>query len=315
MLRNDHGIFVDITGQLHPDLEYPGLVNSAQWIDVDNDHKPDLVLAGEWMPIRIFKNEGKTFREVTKAFGLEQSNGWWNCLRAADINQDGYMDFIAGNTGMNSYFQPTHDQPVQIVAKDFDNNGSIDPIVTYYSVPENERFMVHNRLVVIDQIPGMKKRFETFAQFATTSFDDAFKKNEREGAYVGSAYTLASAMFVNEQGKRFRSVSLPEIAQLSTINDILAEDINHDGHVDLLLIGNNYSQETLFGHYDASIGTVMLGDGQLNWPLFDAGPTQFIADGDAKYLRLLRTAGDPILVIANNNGPLQCYRVPGGISR
>lgn len=308
ILRNDHGSFKDVTAQLSPDLLNPGLLNSAVWADLNNDGKQDLILAGEWTPIRIFRNEGNSFSEITEEMGLQLSNGWWNCLRAADINNDGYMDIIAGNTGKNSFFQPTIDKPVQIVAKDFDKNGSMDPIVTYYSAPEKDRFMVHNRLVLIDQIPSIKRRFETFTKFATTPFEKAFQAEELENAYVGNAYTLSSAMLINAQGKKFDTIELPEITQLSTVNDILADDVNHDGNIDLLLIGNNYAQETLFGRYDASIGTLLLGDGKLHWKSYEPTSGKFISDGDAKYIRLLNSGKNQTIVITNNNGPLEFYR-------
>jgi hypothetical protein len=113
---------------------------------------------------------------------------------------------------------------------------------------------------------------------------------------------------INKKGKGFDIVPLPEIAQLSTINDILIDDFNSDGHQDLALIGNNHAQETLFGHYDASIGTILLGDGILNWKNYEPDANKFIADHDARYIRLLRTHQKPILIITNNNGPLELYR-------
>ena len=311
VLRNDNGTFVDVTSELNKELQNPGMISSAAWVDVDLDSKPDLILAGEWMPIRIFKNEGLRFKEVTKQFGLENSHGWWNCIKAADLNQDGFIDIIAGNTGINSYFQPTKEQPVEIVAKDFDKNGSIDPIVTYFNPIDNDRFMIHNRLVVIDQIPSIKKRFETFGKFATTSFNHAFTKKELDDAFTGKVNSLASVVLINNQGKSFDIESLPEVAQLSVINDMLVEDINHDGDMDLVLVGNNYAQETLFGRYDASIGTILLGDGKLHWKNLEARTSGFVVEGDAKYIRFIKTAKGKIYVIANNNSSLDCFFVFG----
>ncbi|HTE33629.1 MAG TPA: VCBS repeat-containing protein, partial [Chryseolinea sp.] len=307
ILRNDNGKFTDITAQLNADLQNPGLISSAVWADVNNDARPDLILAGEWMPLRVFKNSGNAFPEITKEMGLEKSNGWWNCLTAGDLNHDGFIDIVAGNTGRNSYFQPTLAEPVQIVAKDFDKNGSIDPVVTYYNNSEKDRFVVHNRLVIIDQIPSIKKKFETFKQFATSPFDKIFTADELKDAYVGNAYSLASVILVNDQGKAFVKVELPEIAQLSTVNDILIDDINKDDHADVILVGNNYAQETLFGRYDASIGTVLLGDSKLHWKQYEPRSNKFIADGDAKHIRLLHSSKGKIYLIANNNGPLEFY--------
>ncbi len=311
VLRNDNGKFVDATNGLNTDLESPGMVSSALWTDIDRDNKIDLILAGEWMPIRIFKNDGLKFKEVTKEFGLENSHGWWNCIKAIDLNHDGFIDIVAGNAGMNSYFQPTPEQPVEIVAKDFDKNGSMDPIVTYFNPVDNDRFMAHNRLVVIDQIPSIKKRFETFTKFATTPFVKVFTKEELDGAFTGKVNSLASVVLINNQGKSFAIERLPDVAQLSVINDMLLEDVNEDENIDLILIGNNYAQETLFGRYDASIGTILLGDGKLHWKNLEARTSGFVVEGDAKYIRSIKTARGKVYVIANNNAPLDCFFVFG----
>lgn len=308
VLRNDGGKFTDVTEALNPALASPGMVTSAVWADVDNDGNPDLIVAGEWMPIRIFRNAGTEFVEVTDDYGLTHSSGWWNCVEVADLNGDGFVDIIAGNTGGNSFFSSSAENPVQIVVKDFDNNGSIDPIITYFNEFDRERFIVHNRLVLIDQLPKVKGRFETFTQYAVTPFKQAFTPEELEGALTLDARKLESVVMINEGGKSFRIVDLPDIAQISTVNDLVVDDINGDGHADLILIGNNYDQETLFGRFDASLGTVLLGDGAFNWtplPHYESG---FLADGNARYIELLRSGGEgKILLVSNNNGPLQFF--------
>jgi hypothetical protein len=313
VLQNTNGIFKDVTSELNAALESPGMVTSAIWADVNQDDKQDLVIAGEWMPIRVFINDGQAFSEQTKVYGLENSHGWWNCLRAADLNKDGYIDIIAGNTGKNSFFQPSAAAPVTITATDFDKNGSIDPIVSYYNPIENERFIIHNRLVLIDQVPGFKRRFETFLQYATTPFEKSFSKEELRDAVDGYAYNLSSIILVNEKGAGFRKTDIPEIAQISSINDVLIEDLDNDTHLDLILVGNDYAQETLFGRYDASIGTVLLGDGKLGWHEFENRNSNFVADKNAKEVLILRGKNaEKLIVVINNDGPVQCYTLQDG---
>jgi enediyne biosynthesis protein E4 len=308
ILRNDNGKFVDATRILNDDLEFPGMVSSAAWLDIDNDNRKDLLIAGEWMPLRLFRNNGDRLQEVSSSAGLLNTEGWWNCVRAADVNKDGYIDIVAGNVGKNSYFEPIEKEPVQIVAKDFDKNGSIDPIITYYNSIEKERFVVHNRMVLLDQVPMLKKRFETFRQYATTPFKKIFSDDQLADATVMEAKVLASCIFINEKGT-FRLVELPEVAQFSPTNDLVIDDVNADGHSDLILVGNNYAQETLFGRYDASFGTILLGDGKLNWRESPVHSNGFDASGDVRFIKKLNSVSEPTFILIRNNGPLTSFRL------
>lgn len=315
ILQNTNGKFRDVTSQLNEALESPGMISSALWVDVNKDAKPDLIMTGEWMPIRIFINEGNRFSEQTNTYGLENSHGWWNCLKAADLNNDGFVDLVAGNTGKNSFFKPTIDTPVKITSSDFDKNGSIDPIITYYNPIEKDRFIIHNRLVLIDQVPGFKRRFETFSQYASTPFEKSFTKQELGEATEGVAYELSSVLLINDQGSKFQKAALPDIVQVSTVNDILIEDLNNDSNLDMVIIGNNYSQETLFGRYDASIGTVLLGDGKFNWTQIENRYCNFVADKNAK--EILMVSGkkeDKTMIIINNDGPVQGFKISKGLN-
>ena len=306
LLRNEGGRFVEVTAA---ELKNAGMINSAVWADVNGDKRPDLVMAGEWTPILIFMNEENGFVNRTKQFGLDSTNGWWNCVRVADINGDGFQDILAGNTGTNSFFQPDRDQPVSIVAKDFDGNGSIDPLITYFNPLERDRFLVHNRLVLIDQVPGFKRRFETFNSYAIAPYAQAFRKDELQDAFERSIYTLKSMMLINNNGHSFRSAPLPDIAQISTINDFLVTDFNGDHHADLLAVGNRYTQETLFGQYDASLATVMLSDGNSGWDIVDNSAANLMIDGDVRHVRLLRARDRNIILVVRNNGEIGMYVV------
>ncbi|MEJ1241676.1 VCBS repeat-containing protein [Chryseolinea sp. T2] len=308
LLRNDGGVFSDVTDAIGADLAQAGMISDAVWIDVNGDKKTDLVTAGEWAPISVFINDGSRFLNKTSGFGLDSSNGWWNCLRIGDFNSDGFPDLLAGNTGTNSFFHPSREYPVTIVAKDFDGNGSVDPIINYYNPVEQDRFILHNRLVLIDQVPGFKRRFETFGKYATTSFANAFREEELAGVEPRYAYTLSTCVLMNDGGKKFRMQPLPEEAQLSTVNDFLISELNNDGHSDVIAVGNSYNQETLFGRYDASLGTIMFGDGKGNWRIVDNSNTNFKADGAVNAIRLLQ-GKETYIALIRNDGPVTMYRL------
>lgn len=309
VLRNENGKMVDVTAQLNDDLIAPGMVSSAVWSDLNNDKKPDLIIAGEWNTIQIFINDGDTFTNASASFGTNKLSGWWNCIQVKDLNNDGFPEIIAGNAGRNSFFQPDEKNPVELVVKDFDQNGVLDPLTTYYNPVDKQRFLVHNRLVLIDQIPGIKKKFEKFSQYADATFHDALTRKDLEGSTSFQAQILESIILVNEGGNHFKKIELPEIAQISTINDILVDDLNNDGHEDLVCIGNSYSQETLYGMYDASFSTILLGDGKLNWTNLSPVANNLIIDGDARYVKKVKTTNGEMLAVTNNNGPLQLFRV------
>lgn len=308
LLRNDGGVFTDVTSTSHNLLLKPGMVSAALWVDVNNDERMDLMLGGEWMPLKLFVNHGDKFTDESRAYGLSEMSGWWSCLEAADIDGDGYPEVVAGNLGDNHFLRPSLLHPVKLIAKDFDRNGSIDPIVTYYNPVEKEVFPLHNRLVLIDQIPGLKKRFEKFSQYASTPFEKMFTQKELEGALELHANTAKSVLLINERGQKFTARELPEIAQISSLNRVILTDVNHDNKPDLIGIGNRYNRETLFGHYDASTGLVLLGDRDFSWKELFLEESAFCVDGAAVDARLLQRVGDGwVLLVANHGGKIQAY--------
>lgn len=303
-LQNETGKFIDVTPL---SLTEPGLVADARWIDIDRDGRKDLITVGEWQPIRIYKNTSDGFEDVTTQYELNETLGWWNCLTVADLNQDGYDDVVLGNTGINAFFQPSPENPVELYAADFDKNGMVDPLISYFNPMEQERFFVHNRMVLIDQIPSIKKRIETFTQYATTPINKLFTKDELARAARFSANTLASVILVNQVGKAFHMKELPTIVQASSIRSLLATDFNGDGFQDLLLAGNQHEQETLYGRYDASIGTILLGDGKLNWKEWLPQQSGFVADQDVRSVKQIKTRTGTMLIVANNNHSMQFF--------
>ncbi len=177
ILQNNKGIFTDVTAKVCPALQKPGMVTSAVWTDFDNDKQLDLVIAGEWMPIRFFKNNHGILREVTDSTGLTHTNGMWRSLVATDIDNDGDIDLVAGNLGLNCEYRATPSEPIQLFATDIDGNGTVDPIMFYYiknKEGKKQSFPAIGRDQFAEQVPGIKKKFLLYKDYADATFDDFF---------------------------------------------------------------------------------------------------------------------------------------------
>ena len=158
-------------------MQYPGLISDALWTDFNGDYWPDLILAEEWKPIRFFENRSGTLHEITESSGVQDNYGWWNSLAAADLDNDGDTDYVAGNFGKNVYFKADKDTPVRLYAKDLDDNGMIDPLISYYlrdSVGTKKEYLYHPWQDVVKQFVGIRKRFNSFGEFGAATLPEVF---------------------------------------------------------------------------------------------------------------------------------------------
>lgn len=306
LLRNSGGVFADVTAQVCPELVRPGMVTAALWTDFDTDNQLDLIVTGEFMPIRFFKNTSTALQEVTQATGLAHTVGWWNSLAAGDFDEDGDTDYIAGNLGLNSRYHATPTEPLCIYAKDYDKNGLIDPVMCYFVQGKN--YLSHTRSDLIKQINPMRGRFKTFLEYATARFEDSFLPSELSDAYVVKSECFESSYLENKGNGRFVRRALPIDAQIGPVYGVLPGDHNGDGHPDLLLTGNSYATEVSTGRYDAMTGLLLMGNGTGQFQPVRSAQTGFRADGDAKGLTELHLSdGTAVVLVANNSGPLETY--------
>lgn len=303
LLENEGGQFRDITGKAIPALSQPGMIADAVWAHIDTDEYPDLVLAGEWMPIRIFKNNGdKTFTEITHQAGLEKTTGMWNVLRAVDLDRDGDMDLIAGNRGLNAAFSASPAEPAILYAGDFDGNGFIDPVLT--QVIDGKRRPVAGRNKLLRQLPHLKERFPDYRSYATATIDDILDRGQQRKASRFTIHTFATTVFVNENGGVFRSVPLPASAQEFPVYDIIPADVNGDSHLDLLLAGNNFGTDAETGPI-AGQGVILSGDEQLNFTARRSHQTGFRAGGEIRNMTVVASPlGSLVLLARNGDTPL-----------
>ncbi len=307
LLENDgRGHFVDVTSRLAPGLKNIGMVTDAVWADINNDHKPDLVVVGEWMPVTMFENTGSGFKNLTTKDGLSKTNGWWNCIASGDFDNDENIDFVAGNLGTNSQLKASKNEPVRLYLKDFDQNGTLDPIITHYV--QGTSYPVARLNQLLAQIPELKIKFPNYFDYANSTVNDIFIKDQLDGAEIKEAYTLQSSYIHNNGNGTFTVKKLPFTAQLSPVYSILPIDYNNDGNLDLLLGGNFYAVKTGQGRYDASYGSVLAGNGHGDFRKVPLDGSGFVVHGQIRDMKSITDFRyGSIIVVARNNDSLMVF--------
>ncbi len=304
---DDEVRFSPVTSKLPEDFTKMGMVTAALWTDFNNDGWLDLIVVGEFMPIKFFSNNNGTLVDATSETGLEHTHGWWNSLSAGDFDADGDIDYLAGNLGLNSRLKASPQEPLCIYAKDFDINGRIDPIMCYYVQGEN--YIAHTRDDMIAQISAMGARFKTYEKYAEAKFEESFLKSELKDAFVVRSENFETSFLENLGGGQFAMKSLPLMAQFSPVYGITVDDYNQDGSLDALLTGNFYASVVSTGKYDASIGLLLLGDGHGEFHSVSATKSGVLADGDTKgMVKMVSSTGKLRVVVANNSGPVKIFQ-------
>lgn len=318
LLRNDTdnrtGIvrFTDVTDTVSPSLRSIGMVTAALWTDFNNDGQVDLVVAGEWMPIRFLQNQAGKLEDITTATGLSHTSGWWNSLAAGDFDNDGDTDYVAGNLGTNSKYKASPEEPVCVYANDYDGNGTLDAILCYYLPGEDggqkAAYPTHSRDLLVDQINSMRRRYPKYAEYALTKAEDLFTEEELKKAYIVKSETFHSSYLENIGNGKFNIKPLPVQAQFAPLFGMTCNDYNKDGNQDLLISGNSYATEVVAGQYDALFGLYLQGDGKGNFTPIATHSSGFFVEGDAKGMAELTLAdGDVLVLSAVNSGKLKSF--------
>ncbi|MEN8116044.1 MAG: VCBS repeat-containing protein [Bacteroidota bacterium] len=306
LLENDgNGNFKDVTDERAKGLKNIGMVTDARWFNYDGDEDPDLVLVGEWMNISIFKNDEGHFTDATGISGLDRTTGWWNCIKFSDIDDDGDLDLIGGNLGLNSLLRASIQEPVEMYVNDFDNNGSLDQVICSYK--NGISYPMASLDQLIKQMPVLKNKYPSYSDFGEKTAKDIFGIKQLDQSIIKKAVLLESCVFLNNGDGTFIINKLPKEAQFSSVRDIFVDDFNCDSVSDILLIGNNYSVRPSFGRYDASYGWCLLGSSEGKYNALTPVKSGFRVNGDARKTDTININGKQFWVTVVNNGKLQIF--------
>jgi hypothetical protein len=308
ILRNDSqngkAKFTDVTSQVAPALKNIGLVCDALFTDYDNDGWPDLILAGEWMPVTFLKNIKGKFVDATQKTGLSAATGWWNSIVAGDFRHTGKMDYIVGNTGLNTLYQVSERYPAFITAKDFDKRGRIDAFPSLF-LPnkdgERKEYPAFVRDDAVKQLISLRKKFTNYKSFAQATMQDLLTPVQLHGAMRLKATTLQSCFLRNDGNGKFTMIPLPVEAQFSALNGMTVDDYDGDGNLDIVINGNDYGTDVSIGRYDALNGLMLKGDGKGNFKSMSILQSGIYIPGNGKALVKLHGSNGKYLLAASQN--------------
>ena len=303
LLVNENGKFVDKTIEIAPTLAETGMVNSAVWTDLDGDKKAELIVAGEWMPVKVYEYTSGKFNEVSKKYGLENTEGWWNKLVADDMDGDGDMDLIAGNLGENYKFKADKEKPFEVFAKDFDNNGTNDIFLAKHL--NDIMVPIRGRECTSQQCPIIAQKFPTFLSFAESDLKTILGEDIETSLHY-KAHLFSSVMLINDKGK-FTIKKLPLEAQFSTVNCLLIKDFDSDGKKDILIAGNKFDVEVETTPADASPGLFLKGLGNLNFQSTKPLKSGFFVPYNVKDMQAIKTKTGWGILVSSNDDMLRVF--------
>ena len=314
LLNDGRGHFTDVTSERAPALAEAGMVTAAAWLDANGDGALDLVVVGEWMPVRVFRQENGRFVDRTAESGLGGTEGWWNSISLVDVNADGRPDLVLGNLGLNSYMQASATEPARMYVGDFFHTGTLEQIITFYK--NGISYPLPGRDDLTRVMPSLRSRYPTYASFGASRIEDILPRDELRRAKVLEARVFASSIALSNTDGTFRLLELPVEAQFAPVYGAASGDFDGDGHVDLVLAGNLYGVQPALGRYDASYGVLLRGTGDGYFVAVDLERSNFVVRGQARHVRTLRDGkGRALVVVARNGATLQVLRSVAAASR
>ncbi|WGH76090.1 VCBS repeat-containing protein [Tenacibaculum tangerinum] len=306
LLENDgEGGFKDVTKNRAYAFNSIGMVTDASWHDFDGDGKKDLILTEDWGSPRVFKNNSKQLIELST--NLSEFKGWWNAVKVVDVNHDGLPDLILGNNGLNLPYKPSKEKPIKVFINDFDNNGTIEQILTETIDGKNVPIITKHELTA--QIVSLKKKNLKFSEYATKSIEELFSEEIIAQSIVREVTTSQSVVALNNTSGDFKILPLPNQVQFSSVEAIAVLDANNDSNLDLVLGGNQYNFKPQYARLDANYGSLLLGDGSgmFDWVAYeDSG---FFVKGEVKNISIIKTKQGTGLIVGINSEQPRIFRI------
>ncbi len=306
LLDNDgKGLFTNISSTAAPRLSRIGMIRDMEWFDADGDGDKDIIIAGEWMPLKIFINNNGIFTEMEDPFSGLLTEGWWNCVEVCDIDADGDIDFVAGNHGLNSRFRATPEKPVTMYVNDFDLDGTVEQIISVYD--GNKSYPLALKHDLTSQIPGLEFKYPKYELYKDQTAADIFTSEQLAKSIRLDAFLMETSVFINDGTGHFTRGSLPAEVQFSPVYAIETGDFNGDGNIDLLMGGNLYNAKPETGRYDASYGSFLAGDGKGLFRNVPAKESGFRLKGEIRDIMEISVGSRRMIFVARNNAPVQIF--------
>lgn len=307
LINDGSGNFKEASYDQAPQFRKLGMVTDALWFDYDSNGFPDLITVGDWMPITIFLNDGKQLKRAEGIKGLENSEGLWNRIEAADLDMDGDPDFVLGNLGLNSKFHPSRNSPLILHVNDFDQNGSVEPIFAY--LKNGKEYPMALRQDIVKQMSSLKKKFIYYRDYASKSLLEIFDPKLIERGETLKAYEPKTSVLINEGKNSFLLKPLPFEAQISPVFGIAVQDINGDKSPDIVIGGNLFAVKPEIGRYDALHGLALIGDGKGNFNALSSLRSGLKIEGEVRHIVPLQKKGLKVFAFIRNNQPVKFYSV------
>jgi len=306
LLENEKGYFKIVNETRFPELQEIGMVTDAIWNDINKDGSTDLIITGEWMGIEVFLNKGNKFEKSQQYKTLLEAKGWWNKLLLEDVDNDGDVDIVAGNLGLNTKFHTSLEKPFQIYTKDFDFNGTEDIVLTKFY--KGKKVPIRGKVCTAQQIPHLANKISTYSEFANNDIEGILGKGINSALHY-KVTEFRSGVFFNRGKEGFEFEPFGNHVQSSPVNSILYEDFDSDGIKDLLLAGNNYNFEVETTRSDAGFGSFLKGSLNGKFKILENHKCGFYADGDVRDLIYLKSPYDTKVLVINNNNHHLMYNV------